>query len=61
MLTKGTLVARCPGCRSELPISCEQSLLLATGVPIWPFCPVCNRLVRAEASQPRPTNFSVYG
>lgn len=41
--------ARCPGCRCELPLTYEQRLLLADGGPAWPFCPVCARIVSADA------------
>lgn len=41
--------ARCPGCRCELPLTYEQRLLLVDGGPAWLFCPVCARIVSAEA------------
>jgi hypothetical protein len=40
--------ARCPDCRSELPILFEQALRLADGEPVWLFCPLCKRIVSAE-------------
>jgi hypothetical protein len=45
----GTFSARCPDCHCELPLTIEQSMLLASGAPVWPFCPVCTRIVRGEA------------
>lgn len=41
--------ATCPGCQCELPLTYEQRLLLADGGPAWPFCPVCARIVSADA------------
>ncbi|HZT38856.1 MAG TPA: hypothetical protein VFA28_13250 [Bryobacteraceae bacterium] len=39
--------ARCPDCRSELPILFEQALRLVDGEPVWLFCPLCKRIVSA--------------
>jgi len=41
--------ARCSGCRRELPLTYEQGLLLADDRPVWLFCPLCARIVWAEA------------
>ena len=41
--------AKCPGCRCELPLTYEQRLLLDDAAPVWLFCPLCTRIVSAEA------------
>lgn len=40
--------ARCPYCKSELPIMFEQARRLAEGKEVWLFCPIYTRLVLAE-------------
>jgi hypothetical protein len=40
--------ARCPGCKRELSLFCEQLDLFAAGKPVWVFCPICTRLVSPE-------------
>ena len=47
--TPQEIEGRCPGCRCELPLTYEQRLLLAAGAPAWPFCPLCARIVSADA------------
>jgi hypothetical protein len=40
--------ARCPNCKRELALFCEQTDLFAVNHPIWAFCPICTRLVSPE-------------
>jgi hypothetical protein len=42
------VIARCPTCRSELPLSVDQAAWLAGGKRSWLFCPLCRRIVAAE-------------
>jgi hypothetical protein len=42
------IAARCPRCRRELPLFCEQADLFAAGYPVWLFCAACERLISPE-------------
>jgi hypothetical protein len=41
--------AQCPHCRSELPLGADQAAWLSGGKRSWLFCPLCSRIVAAEA------------
>jgi hypothetical protein len=44
------IIAHCPHCRSELPLGSDQAAWLAGGKRSWLFCPLCSRIVAAEAT-----------
>jgi hypothetical protein len=43
---------RCPDCKREVVLFCEQTDLFASGHSVWVFCSICTRLVSPERFVP---------